>query len=158
MHQSQTADPAFNRDTPRRAAILGEYLRPWKLVTFMLGTTALVVGAFHYEAPDWDVGISLVMAILAYLTAPWSLRTLLERRWRMLPYALFFVWFSVDGSYAIYWHFRNPAALALMREANFAASLALYGMCGVVWLYRGTLRQLLEAARAIVRKPPDHHA
>ncbi|MBI1285558.1 MAG: hypothetical protein GC183_14695 [Thiobacillus sp.] len=98
------------------------------------------------------------MATLACLTAPWSLRTLLERRWRMLPYALFFAWFTVDGSYAICWHFNDPAALALVREASFAASLVLYGMCGVVWLHRGSPRQLLEAARAIARKPLDQHA
>jgi hypothetical protein len=130
---------------PRQHPMLREYLRPWKIVTFILGTAALVVGAFYYEAPDWDVGVSLIMAILAYLTAPWSLRVLIERRWRLLPLALFFTWFTVDGSYAIYWHFRNPAALDLMRDANWPASLALYGLCGVFWLYRGSLRELARA-------------
>ncbi|HTP25690.1 MAG TPA: hypothetical protein VMK12_08530 [Anaeromyxobacteraceae bacterium] len=124
--------------------MLREYARPWKIGTFLLGTAALIAGAYFYEAPDWDVGVSLIMAVLAYLTAPWSLRVLLERRWRMLPVALFFTWFTVDGSYAIYWHFRNPVALDMMRDANWPASLGLYGMCGVVWLYQGSLRELFK--------------
>lgn len=60
---------------------------------------------------------------------------------------LFATWFTVDGCYAIYSSFKNPAALEMMREANFAASLSLYGMCGVIWLYRGSLRQLLSDTR-----------
>ena len=28
-----------------------------------------------------------------------------------------------------------------MREANFFASLALYGICGIVWLYKGTAKE-----------------
>jgi hypothetical protein len=53
-------------------------------------------------------------------------------------------WFTVDGCYWIYWHFRDPAALDAMRSANFPASLALYGCCGVGWLYRGSLRQFVS--------------
>ncbi len=122
-----------------------EYLRPWKLVTLALGIGLLVVGSFYYQAPDWDIPISLIMAVLAYLTAPWSMRVLIERRWRLWPLMLFFTWFTVDGCYAIYWHFKDPVALELMRAANFPASLSLYGICGLVWLYRGSLRQLVAA-------------
>lgn len=121
---------------------VNELLRPWKLATLAIGIGLLVSGSFYYEAPDWDIPISFIMAALAYLTAPWSLRVIVERRWRMFPAMLFFTWFTVDGSYAIYWYFKNPMALEMMREANFLASLSLYGMCGVVWLYQGSLRQL----------------
>lgn len=124
------------------ALCLAEYVRPWKIFTLAIGVTLLVLGSFYYQAPDWDIPISLIMAILAYLTAPWSLRVIVERRWRLWPAMFFATWFTVDGSYWIYWHFKNPVALELMREANFLASLTLYGMCGVVWLYRGSLRQL----------------
>ncbi len=119
-----------------------EYFRPWKLFTLAAGIVLLVIGALLEIAPDWDIPISFIMALLAYLTAPWSLRVLLERRWMLLPLALLATWFTVDGCYAAYWHFRNPAALALMRAYNFPASLALYGLCGVLWLYRGSLREL----------------
>lgn len=121
-----------------------EYLRPWKLVTLAIGITLLIAGSFYYKAPDWDVPISIIMAAFAYLTAPWSLRVILERRWRQWPAMLFATWFTVDGCYAIYWSFKDPAALELMRAANFPPSLSLYGMCGIVWLYRGSIKQLLS--------------
>ena len=123
---------------------LTEYRRPWKLATLAVGIALLILGSFHYEAPDWDIPISLIMAIFAYLTAPWSLRVILERKWRLWPAMLFATWFTVDGCYAIYWHFKDPVALEMMRAANFPASLSLYGMCGIVWLYRGSLRQLFS--------------
>ena len=126
---------------------MSEYLRPWKLATLAFGVSLLVAGSFYHEAPDWDVPISLMMALLAYLTAPWSLRVLLERRWRLLPAALFATWFTVDGCYWIYWEFKNPVALDLMRSANFPASLALYACCAVGWLYRGSLRELASDIR-----------
>jgi hypothetical protein len=82
------------------------------------------------------------MAILAYLTAPWSLRVILDRKWRHWPAMFFVTWLAVDGCYAVYWSFKDPVALEMMRAANFPASLSLYGMCGVLWLYRGSLGQL----------------
>lgn len=123
---------------------LSEYRRPWKLATLAVGIGLLIFGSFHYQAPDWDIPISFIMAILAYLTAPWSLRVILERKWRLWPAMLFATWFTVDGCYAIYWYFKNPEALEMMRSVNFPASLSLYGLCGVVWLYRGSFRQLLS--------------
>ena len=120
-----------------------EYFRPWKLISLAVGVALLIAGSFYYNAPDWDIPISLIMAALAYLTAPWSIRILLERKWRLLPLMLLATWFTVDGSYWIYWHFKNPVALEMMREANFFASLALYGMCGVIWLHRGSLKELV---------------
>jgi hypothetical protein len=56
---------------------------------------------------------------------------------------LLFTWFTVDGCYALYRHVVDPAALALMRASNAPASLALYGLCGLIWLYRGSLRELV---------------
>src|ERR1700712_3642505 len=53
-----------------------ECLRPWKLFTLAVGVALLVLGALLDIAPDWDIPISFIMALLAYLTAPWSLRVL----------------------------------------------------------------------------------
>jgi hypothetical protein len=122
--------------------MLTEYLRPWKLCTLAIGLVLLIAGSFHYNAPDWDIPICFIMAFFAYLTAGWSLRVLVERRWKQWPAMLFATWFTVDGCYAIYWHFKDPQVLALMRDVNFPASLALYGMCGIVWLHQGSLREL----------------
>lgn len=144
-----STDSTVNQDAINSPG-LAEYLRPWKLVTLALGIALLIVGALTNQAPDWDIPVSLIMASLAYLTAPWSLRVVVERRWRLWPTMLFATWFTVDGCYWLYWHFKNPVALELMREANFFASLALYGMCGVIWLYRGSLSELWSETRTLL--------
>ena len=128
-----------------------EYLRPWKLISLACGIALLILGSIYMPAPDWDIPISFIMAVLTYLTAPCSLRTLLERKWQLLPLAVFFTWLSVDGCYALYWYFKDPEALRAMRSANAPASLALYGICSVIWLYRGTLMDLLRETRAAVQ-------
>lgn len=133
------------------ASYLAECVRPWKLITLALGIALLIAGSYWVRAPDWDVPISVIMAVLSYLTAPWTLNVVLRRKWKLLPVALFFAWFTVDGCYAIYWHFRNPAALHVMRDANFLASLPLYFLCGAGWLYRGSLRDLIREIRAHLR-------
>ncbi len=130
---------------------MSEYLRPWKLATFAAGLALLIAGSFYYHAPDWDVPISIIMAALAYVTAPWSLRVLIERRWKFGPLMLFATWFTVDGCYWLYWRYRNPQALEMMREANFFASLALYGMCGLLWMYRGSLKEFFLEAKGLLR-------
>ncbi|OFZ83835.1 MAG: hypothetical protein A2W21_12410 [Betaproteobacteria bacterium RBG_16_66_20] len=132
-------------------AAMTEYARPWKLVTFAIGVALLIVGSFYYEAPDWDIPISLIMATLTYLTAPWSLRVIVERRWKLWPGMLLATWFTVDGSYWLYWHFKNPVALDFMRGANFLPSLSLYMICGLIWFYRGGLRQMFSDAGAQIR-------
>lgn len=128
-----------------------EYCRPWKLFSLAVGLALLVAGSIYMPALDWDIPISIIMAGFTYLTAPCSVRTVLERCWRCLPAALLATWFSVDGCYALYWHFRDPVALAYMRSANAQASLPLYGICGVIWLYRGSVKAFVQDVRAAIR-------
>ena len=123
---------------------ISELLRPWKLLTLAIGIFLLIAGSFYYQAPDWDIPISLIMALLAYLTASWSMHVMVERNWKLWPLTLITTWFTVDGCYWLYWSWKNPVVLDLMREANAPASLSLYWMCGLVWYYRGTFRQLLH--------------
>ena len=120
-----------------------EYLRPWKLASFACGLALLIVGADWYHIPDWDYAISIIIATLTYLTAPWAVDVLRYRRWRRLPLALFWYWLTVDGSYWVYWQSVRPDALD-MRVANFLASSCLYWLCGMIWLHRGPLRDLLQ--------------
>lgn len=110
-----------------------QYKHPWNLATLAVGIGLLVAGSFYYEAPDWDIPICFIMATFSYLTASWSLQVILKRQWRMIPAMLLATWWAVDGCYALYWHFKSPLALELMRDANWPASLALYFACGVVW-------------------------
>lgn len=128
--------------------MLQEYRRPWKIVTLLIGIILLVIGSFYYQAPDWDIPISIIMATFAYLTASWSMHVVVERKWKKFPLMLFYTWFSIDGCYWLYWSYKNPMALELMREANFLASLSLYAMCGLVWYYQGSLREFITEARA----------
>jgi len=130
-----------------------EWLRPWKLATLAIGLALAIVGSFYLPAPDWDVGVSLVMGAVAYLTAPWCMRSLINRQWRRLPAVLFFVWFGVDGCYSIYWYLKNPVVLEMMREANFYASLPLYGIVGGIWWYQGSLRELASELRKALGRP-----
>jgi len=92
------------------------------------------------------------MALMAYLTASWSMHVMVERKWRQWPVMLFWTWFTVDGCYSLYWHFKNPVALEMMRQANAPASLSLYWMCGLVWYYQGTLREMWTDLKLVVNK------
>jgi hypothetical protein len=135
--------------------LVNEYKRPWKLATLLLGFSLLVIGSFYYQAPDWDIPISIIMAAFAYLTAPWSMRVIIERRWKRIPLMLFYTWFTIDGCYWLYWQFKNPIALELMREANFMASLSLYLMCGLVWYYQGTLKEFVTDTKTFLETGSD---
>jgi hypothetical protein len=146
----QTDIKLKNNQMTTISSLLVEYLRPWKLLTLLVGLLLLIVGSFYYQAPDWDVPISFIMAIFAYLTAPWSMRVILEKQWKKLPLMLFFTWFTVDGCYWLYWHFKDPQALELMRDVNFLASLSLYGMCGLVWYYQGSLKEFVAESRQFI--------
>jgi|JI6StandDraft_1071083.scaffolds.fasta_scaffold13850_4 uncharacterized membrane protein HdeD (DUF308 family) len=129
-----------------------EYMRPWKLVTLTMGLLLLFVGSFVYQAPDWDISVSVIMAGFTYLFAGWSMHSIVERRWRDWPLMLALTWWCVDGCYALYWSFVDPNALAMMREANWPASLSLFWMCGLVWYWNGSLSELLQA---VLRFPND---
>ena len=109
------------------------YTSAWNLATLGIGIALLIVGSFHYQAPDWDIPISLIMAGFSYLSAAWSLQVMVFRVWRMWPLMLLATWWTVDGCYALYWSIQNPVALGMMRDANWPASLALYWACGLVW-------------------------
>lgn len=110
-----------------------EYRHPWNLATLAIGIALLIGGSFYVNAPDWDIPISLIMAGFSYLTAARSVNVLVRRQWRQFPLMLFCIWWTVDGCYALYWYFKDPVALEMMREANWAASLSLYFTCGLVW-------------------------
>ena len=127
-----------------------EFIRPWKLVTFAIGLGLLIVGSFYYRAPDWDIPISIIMATITYFAAPWSIRVILKRQWKLFPAMLFITWFAVDGCYWIYWSYQNPEAL-VMRDVNFPASLSLYAICGMLWLYQGSLKDLYNELRLILK-------
>jgi len=97
-------------------------MRLYRYTTFAIGLSLLIAGRYYYQAPDWDVPISIIMASFAFLTAGWSMDALFLRQWQKLPLVLLATWWTVDGCYWLYWSIVDPAAL-VMRSANFGASL-----------------------------------
>ncbi len=117
-----------------------------KNITFALGMAFLLIGALTFHIPDWDIGVSLVMAGVTYCTADWVVGVLRRSEYLRWPLALFFTWFAVDGSYTIYWSLVNPDAM--MRGAQWLPSLCFYLLCGVIWTSLPTPREALGLFRA----------
>ncbi len=105
----------------------------WKNITFVVGLFLLLVGATIWDYPDWDYFISIIMATFTYMTATYVFDAFVLHQYKKWPLAIFFMWWSVDGCYAVYWFLVNPTTLELMREANAPASLSLFLACGLVW-------------------------
>jgi hypothetical protein len=114
------------------AVVLAPHLRlALKLASFAVGLGLLLIGAWTEEYPDWDVGISLVMAFTTLATAEWSVSVIWQRRWAWLPLAAFWTWLAVDGVYWAYWSAVRPEVM--IREGQWLASLCLYLLCGIIW-------------------------
>lgn len=121
-----------------------ELRRPWKLASLAVGLTWLIYGARHYQLADWDVGVSLLMGLLTYLFAPWSVRVILLCLRDFSRDSLFWIaaslavaWFVVDGVYVAY---HGVVGNMMFRMENFLASSALYFLAGSIWLYKGSVR------------------
>jgi len=137
---------------------LAELCRPWKLFSLAVGMAWLLYGAYNYGISDWDVGISLIMGGLTYLCAPRSVRIILyhlqyrPRFWVLwIISALLVAWFVVDGVYVFY---HTAMGNQMLRIENFYASSALYFLAGAIWLYSGSLRDLVSNLRALFRNQP----
>jgi len=130
-----------------------ELIRPWKLLSFCIAMSLLLYGAVNYEIRDWDVGITILMGVLTYLMAPWSVYIILSairyraRYWYIhIIAALMAGLFVVDWVYMLYHYIVGNQTY---REANFYASTPLYFMAGAFWLYRGTLKEFVANVRKL---------
>ena len=103
----------------------------WKRSTFAIGLGWLLWGALFFDYPDWDVGLSLLMASFTYMTADWAVITMMQRRFTQWPLAIVSAWWCVDGSYWLYWTLVRPEVM--IREGQWATSLCLYLLCGFIW-------------------------
>lgn len=126
-----------------------EYLRPWKLSSLLAGIALLIAGSIFTPASDWDVGISVVMALFTYLTAPFSLKTIVKSLatlrfgWPFVWAVWWWVW-SVDGCY---WVYNTLLHHQMIRYENFLASTGLYFLCGLIWWPECSLRELFRLLR-----------
>jgi hypothetical protein len=55
---------------------VGSFAKP---ATFALGLGWLLWGATFFGYPDWDYGVSVLMAASAYLCAEWVVGTVMDR-------------------------------------------------------------------------------
>ena len=104
-----------------------------KNLTFLIGLSWLLYGALTYGYPDWDIGVSLLMATATYFTADKVVRSIRFGLWRTWPLMLFYTWFAVDGTYLIYWTIKDRVILLQMRDSQWPFSLCLFLLLGVVW-------------------------
>lgn len=104
--------------------------KPWKLIALAIGIGILIVGSVYEDLPDWDIGISIIMAGLTFLTAPYVCLVIRNASFCHLPLAMFLAWFSIDGSY---WLYNSLMGNIMVRDANFYCSAPLYFICGLLW-------------------------
>lgn len=103
----------------------------WKPVTYLIGLTWLIYGALNFGYSDWDIPISLIMSLSTYLTADHFIQAIKEKSpTRALIYGAG-AWWSIDGCYYLYWSLVDSSAM--LREGQWAMSLCLYLLCGLVW-------------------------
>gem|GEM_PF-1115551 len=143
---------------PDRGYLL-ELKRPWKLATFCIGMAWLLYGALTYGISDWDVGISLLMGGLTYLTAPWCVKVMVQsiksrqRFWLFwIVAALAVALFVIDGEYYLYHTWRGNR---MLRAENFCTSSALFFLAGCLWLYEGSLAQFSDQLRKLLGTRKD---
>lgn len=130
---------------------LRELRRPWKLATLGIGMSWLLYGAVSCDISDWDVGISLIMGVLTYVCAPWSVTTIYNSiRWKPAAWPLRTMAAFVPAMFAVdwvYWLYHTAVGNRMLRWDNFKVSMALYFICGPLWYYRGSLKDLVRELR-----------
>jgi hypothetical protein len=126
----------------------------WKLGTFAIGLVWLLYGAAFFDYPDWDYGVSLLMALSTLLTAEWVVSTWMDRgrkrlSLRFVLLASLAIWWAVDGSYTLYWSLVNPDVM--IREGQWPMSLCLYLLAGFTW--RADPSAVLALLRRLASRP-----
>ncbi len=123
---------------------------PWKFLTFLAGTLLLILASFYANDPTWDVGCSILMGVLTYLTAPWVFGTIYRSfkiRFSLISFllALFFLYFSASASYDLY----NFIKLGHIPESSFENAMissVLYLLGGILWNLTSTKEKHLHFA------------
>lgn len=138
-------------NSPETQASLMEFLRPWKLLSFAIGLGLLIVGSRLTALPDWNIPVSIIMAIATYLSSSWVVRVFITRRWNLMPAALLTAWGTIYGCYVGYWNFADPAVGSMLPGLAIAEVAFLYVLCGFVWLYQGSLKEFAANLTAVAR-------
>lgn len=96
------------------------------------------------------------MGGLTYLLSPWSVNLILTAiryhpsNWEFYIFiALAIALFVVDGVYFLY---HTVIGNPIYRMDNFFASTPLYFMAGIFWLYRGSVKELIENIKKLEKR------
>jgi hypothetical protein len=127
-----------------------ELFRPWKIVTFSIALGYYIWGAYRYKCPTWDVPVSIIMSVLTYLFAPWTVKSiyyLIQRRPKYwipkLIICAIVIYACASGSYELYnwWHlgYHPPPTYWV----NLYYSSLIFFAAGMLWRFEGTLKELL---------------
>jgi len=122
----------------RRAYWIG-LRRWWKLVMFAAAFLGIVLIAPRSGDPTWDHVDAAFMAVLTFVTAPWTLGVLVrfQRSSWTERYVAACVWlFSASFSYDLYILLRDHAYPRTW-WSNLIVSSGLYGLGGAMWSLRG---------------------
>ncbi|MBB6584965.1 hypothetical protein [Ralstonia solanacearum] len=116
---------------------LGFLLIKWKVWTFLCATTGITLIAPYTGDPTWDYVDALLMSILTFISAPWSIGALHLVARRRLPFkqaiVAFCAWmFSASWSYDLYLVLRDHQ-YPLTWFSNIFASSVLYVAAGLLW-------------------------
>jgi hypothetical protein len=109
----------------------------WKVITFAVAMAAMMLVAPFTGDPTWDAWDAGLMAVLTYLTAPWSVGVLVLAARRRVPgsqaYVAAVLWMvSTSWSYDLYILLRDGAYPAAW-QSNIALSSVLYACAGMLW-------------------------
>ena len=131
----------YLRDRPAFIISRRDYWRllatPWKLVTFAVSATGMVVIAPYTGDPTWDYFDAAFMSIFCFATAPWAMGVVYRalRRgghWREL-YVMACAWmFTVSWSYDLYMLIKTGMYPGTWL-ANIFLSSILYILAGMFW-------------------------
>lgn len=104
----------------------------WKNSTFLVGLFGLILGALYLDYPDWDIRVSILMALSTYLTADKFILAIKQKSYSKVALLTLGAWWSIDGVYWLYWSLVDTTVM--IREGQWSASLCLYLLCGLVWV------------------------
>lgn len=121
------------------------------MATLAIGIGLLIWGSVAMPAPDWGIADSIMLAVFAYITAPWVVRVWFERRWKWMPLAAYCTWMGSAGLYQAWWMMQDPAALAFMQDAAIPTNLALFLAVGLLRAPRGSLREIIAGVPVFLR-------
>jgi len=108
-------------------------LQAWKVVTFLISSSALILVSPYAGDPNWDYVDATFISILTFLTAPWVIGVIYKQPSLKLVYvALCLGLFSASWSHDLYILMRDGSYPSTWLP-NMILSSFLYIMAGLLW-------------------------